>query len=222
MLDPEADWKDRVVAQEIETTVEDLIDRARDLITDDRVLLGITGPPGVGKSTITRQIVNAIGPDAATVAMDGYHLAQRVLAEHGSADRKGAPDTFDVGGYVSMLRRLREATDQAVYVPLFDRTLEEPVGSASPIDPSVRLVVTEGNYLLLQDREWSSVRGLLDQVWFIDLDRQTRIERLQQRHIEFGDTAANARRRALGSDEANAELVARTMDAADLVIRLRD
>ena len=210
------------MAHEIETTVEDLIDRARDLVTGDRALLGITGPPGAGKSTITRQIVNAIGPVAGTVAMDGYHLAQRVLVAHGSANRKGAPDTFDVGGYVSMLRRLRETTDQTVYVPLFDRTLEEPVGSASPIGPTVRLVVTEGNYLLLEDDEWSSIRGLLDQVWFIDLDQQTRIERLQQRHIEFGDSAAYARRRALGSDEANAELIARTKDAADLLIRIRD
>ncbi|SCE80296.1 Panthothenate kinase [Micromonospora viridifaciens] len=201
----------------------ELGDRARALAdAGPRQLLGIAGAPGAGKSTLAERIVAEVGPAARLVPMDGFHLAQSELVRLGRADRKGAPDTFDANGFVSMLRRLHRLEPTSVWAPVFRRDLEEPVAGAIEVPPEVRLVVTEGNYLLLRDDPWEEVRSLLHQAWFLDLEVELRLRRLTARHEAYGKTPEQARAWALGSDEANVARVAGTADRADLVVRLAE
>jgi pantothenate kinase len=136
----------------------------------------------------------------------------------GRRDRKGAPDTFDAAGYVALLRRLREPGPGAVYAPVFDRHLEEAIAGAIRVEPTVPLVITEGNYLLLDTGGWADVRPLLDEAWYVDVDDDVRVERLIGRHVEHGKQPAYARDWVLRSDEANARLVTATRHRADLVV----
>jgi pantothenate kinase len=198
----------------------DLIARARELSSSGRRLLGIVGAPGTGKSTVAAAVVDALAPAAAMVPMDGFHLANSELRRLGRADRKGAPDTFDAAGYVALLRRLRSADDEVVYAPAFHRGIEEAVAGSLPVPKDVPLVVTEGNYLLLDTPPWSAVRELLDEVWFVQQDDDVRIERLIARHITYGKEPDAARAWVLGSDQRNAKLIAATRHRADLVVEL--
>lgn len=191
--------------------------RASALAGDGRRILGITGPPGAGKSTVAGDIVAALAPSAVLVPMDGFDLAQAELDRLGRNDRKGAIDTFDGFGFVALVRRLRAATED-VYAPSFRRDLEEPIAGAIHVAANVPLVVLEGNYLLAGEPPWSSLRALMDDVWYLDPDREARLERLVRRHEEFGRDAAAARAWALGSDERNAELIAKTRDRADVIV----
>jgi pantothenate kinase len=197
----------------------DLLARAQALVdTGDRRILGITGAPGAGKSTVARRLVDGLGDAAVLVAMDGYHLAQAELERLGRAERKGAPDTFDAAGYVALLRRLRVPTTGTVYAPEFRREIEEPIAGAVPVPPQICLVITEGNYLLLDTAPWSAIRKLLDEVWFVAPDEQTRRGWLTARHRRYGRTAEQAAERTTGSDERNARLIAPTATRADLVL----
>ena len=199
----------------IETDAE-LFARARALVASgQRRILGIAGPPGGGKSTVARAVVAELGPAARLVPMDGFHLAQAELVRLGRRDRMGAPDTFDAAGYVALLRRLK-GDEPVVYAPEFRREIEEPIAGAIAIAREVPLVVTEGNYLLL----WPDVRPLLDEAWYVETDEELRVQRLIQRHIEFGKTPEYARAWVLRSDERNAAVVARTAAAADVLVRL--
>ncbi|MFJ8859254.1 nucleoside/nucleotide kinase family protein [Streptomyces sp. NPDC102451] len=200
-----------------------LTDRARGLAaTGGRRILGIAGPPGAGKSTLAARITERLGGRAVLVPMDGFHLAGAELERLGRAGRKGAPDTFDAAGYAALLRRLRHPGGQdPVYAPAFDRALEEPVAGSVCVAPDIPLVVTEGNYLLLDEGPWAPVRGLLDEVWFLDADPGLRVSRLVDRHVRFGKPRPYAERWVAGSDERNARLVERHRDRADLVVRLR-
>lgn len=197
---------------------EALVERARALARDGRALLGICGAPGAGKSTLAARLVEALGPAAVTVPMDGFHLHDVELARLGLGDRKGAPETFDVPGYVALLHRLRTETDHAVYAPEFDRSREESVAGAIAVRPEHRLVVTEGNYLLLDAPGWRAVRPLLDEAWFVVGDEEVRLARLVRRHVAHGRPPDVAERWATVSDQANADLVARTRSAADLLV----
>jgi pantothenate kinase len=198
-----------------------VLTRARQLARGGRrTILGIVGPPGGGKSTIARMVVAELGDVATLVPMDGFHLAQSELVRIGRRDRMGAPDTFDAGGYVALLRRLRDHEEDVVYAPEFRREIEEPIAGAIAVSRSVPLVVTEGNYLLLADGDWALVRPLLDEAWYVDSDEATRVQWLIQRHIDFGKAPEAARAWVLRSDQANAELVAATRDRADIVVRL--
>ncbi|GAA1934354.1 nucleoside/nucleotide kinase family protein [Nocardioides hwasunensis] len=202
-------------------SLEPLLDRLGALLSrPGRVVLGITGPPGAGKTTLTTSLLERLGSAPGHLPMDGFHLADVQLDRLGRRDRKGAPDTFDVDGYVSALQRLHDAPDRTLYVPGFERGLEQPVAAALAIPPSARLVLTEGNYLLLPDGGWKHVRPLLTEVWFVSVDDDLRRERLVRRHEQFGKSPAAAREWVSRSDEANARLVAATRDAADLVIDL--
>ena len=201
--------------------VQAVLARARLLARGGRrTILGIAGPPGGGKSTVARMVVAELGEVATLVPMDGFHLAQAELVRIGRRDRMGAPDTFDAGGYVALLRRLRDQAEDVVYAPEFRREIEEPVAGAIAVSRSVPLVVTEGNYLLLADGDWARVRPLLDETWYVDSDEATRVEWLIQRHVDFGKAPEAARAWVLGSDQANAELVSATRDRADVVVRL--
>ena len=188
-----------------------------------RAVLGIAGAPGAGKSTLAgllvAQIVDQLGPVAALVPMDGFHLAQVELQRLGRAARKGAPDTFDVHGYIALLDRLHAELTETVYAPAFRRDLEEPIAGAIPVAPGVRLVVTEGNYLLDATPPWDRLRTRLDEVWYVELDDQVRLARLVARHITFGRSPEEARQWALVVDQPNAERVAQGRDRADVVVR---
>jgi pantothenate kinase len=196
----------------------DLVVRARRLMDGQRAVLGIAGAPGAGKSTLAERIAAAIGDEAVVVPMDGFHLHDDELARLGRSDRKGAPDTFDVAGYAALLRRLRTETTHTVYAPAFDRSRELAVAGAIAVHPWHRLVVTEGNYLLYDAPGWSDLLPLMDETWFVQGDEDVRLERLVQRHVAHGKPPELARRWATVSDQANAEIVARTRVAADLVV----
>ena len=200
------------------TSFDDLVRRARELARGRRALLGLTGAPGAGKSTLAARLVTALFPEAVLVPMDGFHLADAELERLGRRGRKGAPDTFDAAGYVETLRRIRNREPEPVYAPVFDRRLEAAVAGSVRVDPDVPLVVTEGNYLLLDDGPWRRVRPLLDEVWFVEVDDGVRVDRLVRRHVEHGKEPGQARTWVLGSDEANARLVAATRGRADLVV----
>ncbi|MEV6612762.1 nucleoside/nucleotide kinase family protein [Streptomyces sp. NPDC051051] len=207
-------------------TYDDLLSRARSLTRPGRrAILGIAGAPGSGKTTLAERLVrdlNGTGePWVAHVPMDGFHLADAELDRLGRRDRKGAPDTFDAAGYAALLRRLREEADgdDVVYAPGFERVLEQPVAGAVPVPPGARLVVTEGNYLLLDTGAWARVRPELDAVWFCETDEAERVRRLVARHEEFGKSHEEAVAWVEGPDRRNAGLVAATRDRADLVVR---
>ena len=188
-----------------------------------RALLGIAGVPGAGKSTLAAALVGELerrhGPGwAAQVPMDGYHLADVSLERLGLRDRKGAPETFDALGYAALLRRLRQDVDRDVYAPGFERTLEQPLAGAVVVPAGVRLVVTEGNYLLLDRPEWREAREALDEVWFVDGDDEVRMERLVARHVEFGKSPEHARAWIASVDEPNAAAVRAVAGAADRTV----
>lgn len=200
-------------------TLDEVLDLARARTRGPgRWVLGIAGAPGCGKSTTAAQIVEAAGESAVVVPMDGFHLTDSELGRLGRHGRKGAPDTFDVAGYVSVLKRLRSETHHTVYAPAFDRSAETSLAGAIAVRPEHRLVITEGNYLLLDAPGWNDVRALLDESWFLRADESTRMARLVQRHVAHGKQPAAAQEWAAGSDQANAELVARTWLHADVVV----
>lgn len=204
-------------------TFDDLVHRARTLPQGGRrAILGIAGSPGAGKSTLAEHLVRELNgagdPWVAHVPMDGFHLADAELERLGRRDRKGAPDTFDAAGYAALLRRLHDEPGDVVYAPGFERVLEQPVAGAIPVPPTARLVITEGNYLLLDTGAWARVRSLLDEVWFCELSERERVRRLVARHEQFGKTHAEAVAWVARSDERNAELVAATRGRADLIV----
>jgi pantothenate kinase len=200
--------------------IEPLIARARELAArGPRAILGIAGAPGGGKSTLAAAIAGALGEAAVLVPMDGFHFAQVELVRQGTRDRMGAPHTFDARGYVALLERLRGASE-TVYAPAFRREIEEPIAGAIAVPPDVPLVVTEGNYLLVEDGDWGGVRRLLDEAWYVEMEEETRLDWLVARHIEFGKTPDEARAWVMRSDQANADVVAASRGRADLVVRL--
>jgi pantothenate kinase len=208
----------------VEEPLAAVVERARDVIRrGERRMLGITGAPGAGKSTLVAALAAALGEEAAVVGMDGFHLTNAELERLGRRDRKGAPDTFDCHGYAALLDRLRRNAEPVVYAPLFDRGLEEPIGSAVPVRSEVPLVLTEGNYLLHDVDAWPAARACLDAVWFLDVPDDLRTRRLVARHEHYGmATDAALARATTGPDGANARLVAGTRERADLVLRLTD
>jgi pantothenate kinase len=195
--------------------VTDLVARARALAgRPGRAILGLAGPPGAGKSTLAEHLAAALGPGTvATVGMDGFHIGDGELRRMGLRDRKGAPETFDRAGYAALLARLRGASGP-VYVPVFDRAIEDSIAAAASVPPGAGLVVTEGNYLLL----WPEIRPLLDEIWYLDPPGDERVEALVRRHVAFGRSPQDARAWVAGTDERNAELVARDRDSADLIV----
>jgi pantothenate kinase len=204
--------------------VPTLVARARSIrdLAGSRVVLGITGPPGAGKSTVTGRLLAALGADAVLVPMDGFHFSNRVLRDKHALDRKGAPDTFDTAGYLALLDRIRTCADDVIYAPSFRREIEEPIANDIAVPADVAIVLTEGNYLLTQSHGWSGVRERLDEVWFVEVDSELRLQRLTARHAAFGKDPEAAMRWASGPDEANARLVNETRDLADAVILLGD
>lgn len=184
-----------------------------------RTLLGITGAPGSGKSTFAAWLQRHLGAELAVVVpMDGFHLGNAIIDGTPLRQRKGAMDTFDVGGYLSLLQRLVRRDEDVVYAPEFRRTLDEPVAASIAVPASVPLVITEGNYLLAETPQWKEVRAQLDEVWFMETAPELRLGRLVDRHVEFGMVRAAAEAWATGPDEANAVLIEATRQRADRII----
>jgi pantothenate kinase len=198
-----------------------VLDRARALAAGpDRRILGIVGGPGAGKSTVAAALGERLDPRrVAVVGMDGWHLANSTLERLGRIERKGAPDTFDAAGYVAFLERFRAGRTTTIWAPEYRRSVEESIGGALEIGPDVTLLITEGNYLLLDTPPWDRVRPLLDEAWFLAPPEATRRDRLVARHERVGRTHDEAVARADGSDAANAVVIARTAARADLTLR---
>jgi len=211
-----------------------LADRARRLhaASGGRIVLGITGSPGAGKTALAQLLVTALnddvtaatvpptaaGPLAVHLPMDGFHLANATLDRLGLRQRKGAIETFDGWGFVALLERVRREVDHTVYVPAFERHVDEPVAGEIAIDASARFVVVEGNYLLSDVEPWRRVRGLLDEAWFCDTGDDERMRRLVRRHTEFGRSVEAARAWATEVDGANALGIAPARERADVVV----
>jgi pantothenate kinase len=202
----------------VDLSLRDRVARASARVpVDGRGLLGITGRPGAGKSSLAAALVSALPDVAVPVPMDGFHLADEELDRLGRRDRKGAVDTFDAAGYVHLLQRIVDRTDDVVYAPLFVREREQAIAGALPVPREVRLVVTEGNYLLA-DGPFARVRELLTQCWYLDCPDWR--ERLVARHVRHGRSPEQAEEWVARSDEVNARLVEQTRPRADLVVRL--
>lgn len=202
----------------------ELLERAeRMLRRPRRTVLGIAGAPASGKSTLAAALVRELGRrhpgEVVLVGMDAFHLGHQVLVRRGDDGVKGAPHTFDARGYAVLLDRVRAGTE-TVYAPEFHRDIEDSLAQNVEVGPQVRLVVTEGNYLLLPDEPWDRVRPLLDEAWFIHLVDCERQRRLTARHQRYGLTVEVASARALGSDETNAALVNGAQNDPDLWIEL--
>ena len=198
-------------ALQLSARIDDLLRPKR------RIIVGITGPPGAGKTGLAQTIASSFD-DAVQIPMDGFHLADAELRRLGRLDRKGAIDTFDADGYCALLERIRKAPPHIVYAPAFYRSIEQPIAGGIPVPPETRLVVTEGNYLLDDEPPWPSVRNQLSEVWFIDVPRAERHRRLVARHVEFGKSPAQAEAWVHDIDEANAERIEKCRHKADLVV----
>ena len=206
-----------------------LTGRARALVADGRrAVLGIAGPPAAGKTTLAQELVAALAAEpppgltagawVAHVPMDGFHLADAELERLGLRDRKGAPETFDALGYAALLRRLVADDDDVIYAPGFERVLEQPIAGAIGIERPARLIISEGNYLLLDEPRWRPVRELAAEIWYADLDEPERLRRLIDRHVRFGKDESAAIAWATGTDEHNARLITATRERADLIV----
>ncbi len=188
------------------------------------MLLGITGAPGAGKSTVSEWLVERINAGlgrliAAYVPMDGFHLSNTVLHALGLRDRKGAPETFDAAGFAQLLARLRDDAG-TVYAPRFHREIEESIAAEIAVGPEVRMIVVEGNYLLLDDPAWTPVRAALHEVWYLDAPEGVLAERLLARRLLAEPDRDVAWAWVEGNDLPNARLVAGTRDRADAVLRV--
>lgn len=184
-----------------------------------RVLIGIIGEPGAGKSTLVEKIKEKFPTDELAVfSMDGYHLSNAVLNERGIRNVKGAPHTFDALGFTEILKRIKAQTNEVIFYPVFHREIEESIAAEGQINPEVKVVVVEGNYLLHPNDNWGGVAPLLDKSFYIDLPQDVRHERLIARHAKYGKTLEEARTWALGSDEKNAETIRATKQFATGVI----
>ena len=185
-----------------------------------RRILGIAAPPGAGKSTLAEALARYFDARVQIVPMDGFHLANSELQRLGRHTRKGAADTFDGDGFVDLMRRIKSqpATEQ-IYAPEFRRELEEAIAGAIAVDAATPLVITEGNYLLLDEMPWRSLRAVLDEVWYLDVDERLRHQRLLMRHMRFGRSQQEALDWIAQTDEPNALRIAAQRHRADLCLR---
>jgi pantothenate kinase len=204
-----------------EPLTPEILQRARALLASgQRKILGIAAAPGAGKSTLAEGLLQALGAQAQLVPMDGFHLANSELQRLGRQGRKGAPDTFDAAGYVNLLRRIRsQQPGETVYAPEYRRELEEGIAGAFAIEADTPLIITEGNYLLLDDGAWSQVRTVLDETWFLDIDSGVRQQRLLARHMRFGRRRDAALKWIAETDEPNAQRIERSRHRANWVIQ---
>ncbi len=193
------------------TTFERLVDILRERGAAGRSVTAIAAPPGAGKSTVAGRLEEALNADhagsAAVFAMDGYHLDDHVLEERGDRARKGSPDTFDVAGFATTLARLRANSEPEIAVPVFDRSIEVARNAARIIPRSVRHLIVEGNYLLLDIAPWSDLRHMFDTTVTLEVPREVLAARLSERWA------------ALNPDEFRAKMHGNDLPNVDLVLK---
>lgn len=203
-------------------SLDEALARAKSLATNNsgRVIIGIIGKPGAGKSTLTTHLMKNLGDTAALVPMDGYHLSNAQLERLQRSDRKGAPDTFDSLGFANLMSRIKSAKLEDIYFPIFHREIEESIAAEGVVHPDTNLVITEGNYLLYDKDGWEKVADNLTESWYVQVDDTLRLERLVKRHHHYGKDLDAATAWAHGTDERNAQLVEKTKGKADVIIHL--
>ena len=205
------------------SSLEELLIEVKNLLTrsERRIIVGIVGEPGAGKSTVTDFIFqNLENESAALLPMDGFHYSNQVLKRLGRTDRKGAPDTFDASGFTALLSRIKSEPHVDIYFPIFHRDIEESIAAEGVIPAGTKLIITEGNYLLLQSNGFAGIKPLLDESWYLQIDSQLRQSRLIERHQRFGKDPAAAKAWALGSDEQNGVIIRESAPEASRIIAL--
>ncbi|XP_010522764.1 PREDICTED: putative uridine kinase C227.14 isoform X2 [Tarenaya hassleriana] len=205
---------------------------------DTKRLVGLAGPPGAGKSTLANEVVSRVNklwpqkacsfdsevtpPDVAIVLpMDGFHLYRSQLDAmedpKEAHSRRGAPWTFDPAQLLNRLKKLRN--EGSVYVPSFDHGVGDPVEDDIFISLQHKVVIVEGNYVLLEDGIWMDISEMFDEKWFIDVDLDTAMQRVERRHISTGKPPDVAKWRIEYNDRPNAELIMKSKTNADVMIR---
>lgn len=207
--------------------LQTVVDRLCQAVTkrDDghsRLMVAIAGPPGAGKSTVADALALALNErmvdrPAEVVPMDGFHFDNAILDSRSMRDRKGAPETFDADGFVALLRRLRTEKGD-IATPVFDRSIDLSRGSARIIRANQRLLIIEGNYLLLDRPVWCELAALFDLTVLLKPLIETIEQRLIQRWLDHGLEPVAAARRARGNDLANAHTVLSESRPADIVL----
>ena len=204
-------------------SIELLVEQIQSLLAGQspRTLIGIVGKPGAGKSTVVEEIQKRFdSKDVSIIPMDGFHLSNEDLITLGRRERKGAPDTFDVEGFTSLIRRVKINHQSDHKFPIFHREIEASIDNEGIVPKELKVIVIEGNYLFSTDHNWDGVFPLLDHTWFIEIDDEVRIERLIARHIRYGKTPEEAENWSRGSDEANARFIELTAHRASGIIKL--
>ncbi|MEL7105378.1 MAG: nucleoside/nucleotide kinase family protein [Pseudomonadota bacterium] len=202
-------------------TLQALIRLTLGLKPAERVLVAVAGPPASGKSTLAHDLALGLrdaGRSAAVVPMDGFHFDDCILSERGDLARKGAPWTFDVGGFAALVTRLAANADDVIYVPVFDRSLELSRASARAVPADTEVLVVEGNYLLLDDPAWAAAAQHYDMTVMLDVDLETLTQRLHDRWLDFGLSPDLAREKAAENDLPNGTLVVTKSRRADVYL----
>jgi pantothenate kinase len=187
-----------------------------------RFLIAIAGPPGAGKSTMADKVASGLkakGESAVVLPMDGFHMDNAVLIERGLLARKGIPETFDVRGFLDIVKAVRPA-DQEVLVPVFDRSRELAIASARPIDPQDRFIIIEGNYLLFTQGKWAELDGIFDYTIMLAPPMEVLEERLWDRWRGYKLTEEEASAKVYGNDLPNGRLILENRRPADITLEI--
>jgi len=202
-----------------ESAIQKIVDLVpAPLPASQRFVIAVAGPPASGKSTLAAELCAALAPTAGVLGMDAFHYDNRILEERGDLACKGAPHTFDVDGYAKALARLRSEPAASIAIPEFDRNLELARSAARIITSNQSIVITEGNYLLLDEEPWRTLKPLFDLTIWLDVPLPTIEQRIMRRWTNQGLDRKQAAHRLAHNDLPNAQLVQARSRPADMSI----